>query len=472
MGTGYGANKTLNKREFDFMYKISVIGTGYVGLTTGIGLANFGSNVLCLDIDEQKIDQLKNGIMPIYEIGMEELLKENMKYGRLNFSTDIEQGIRWADIIFIGVGTPQGDDGTAELRYVFEVAEEIGKNINGYKLIVTKSTVPIGTNERIKQIISETDTLQHEFDIVSNPEFLREGRAMYDFLHPDRVVVGTDNPRPIEIIRRIYRPLYLNEVPFVFTDLRTAELIKYSSNCFLAMKVGFINEMARLCDVVGADVQMLANAVGKDGRIGPKFLHPGPGYGGSCFPKDTNALAAFAREKGMPLDIVEATIRSNDKQKQYMFKKIQQDFTNLIGVKISILGLAFKSETDDMRESAAITVINKLLEAGAQIIVYDPQAMKNARVIWGDQIIYAVDEYEAVKGSDAVVILTEWNQFRNLDLDRMSELMSGNIFYDFRNIYNPTEIESVGLEYRGVGRADWHISFGKVILSKEDKNEK
>ncbi|NLK71690.1 MAG: UDP-glucose/GDP-mannose dehydrogenase family protein, partial [Clostridiales bacterium] len=302
---------------------------------------------------------------------------------------------------------------------------------------------------------SETDTLQHEFDVVSNPEFLREGRAMYDFLHPDRVVVGTDNPRPIEIIRRIYRPLYLNEVPFVFTDLRTAELIKYSSNCFLAMKVGFINEMARLCDVVGADVQMLANAVGKDGRIGPKFLHPGPGYGGSCFPKDTNALVAYAKKAGMPLDIIEATIRSNEKQKQYIYEKILEVLGGLNDKKISVLGLAFKSETDDMREAASIAVINKMLEAGASITVYDPQAIGNARQIWNDKITYASDEYEAVKGSHAVVILTEWNQFRNLDLNRIAGLMKDNKFFDFRNIYKPYEVKSCGFEYIGIGVNDF-----------------
>ncbi|MCL4439333.1 MAG: UDP-glucose/GDP-mannose dehydrogenase family protein [Firmicutes bacterium] len=434
------------------MYKIAVLGTGYVGLTTGIGLANFGSNVLCLDIEEDKISALQEGFMPIYEPGMEAVLKENMKADRLNFSTDIETSIKWADIIFIAVGTPQGPDGTADLTALFKAVETIGKNINGYKIIVTKSTVPVGTNEEIKKRISAVDALSHEFDVVSNPEFLREGKALYDFLHPDRVVIGTDNPRPAEAMRRIYRPLYLNEVPFIFTDFRTAELIKYSSNCFLAMKVAFINEVARLCDAVGGDVQVVAQAVGKDGRIGSKFLHPSPGYGGSCFPKDTEALAAIAREAGSPLGLVEATIASNLKQKLFVVEKIGKRMGDLQGVKIGILGLAFKSETDDMRESASIVIIDELLRRGAVIRAYDPQATGNARRIWGDSIVYGMDEYDAVTGVDGLVILTEWNQFRNLDLERISSLMAGRMFFDFRNIYRRSEVETYGFIYEGIGK--------------------
>lgn len=436
------------------MYKISIVGTGYVGLTTGIGLANFGSNVLCLDVEQAKIDKLNQGILPIYEPGMEELLKENVKCGRLNFSTNIENGIKWADIIFIAVGTPQGENGEADLEAVYTVAKNIGRNTNGYKIIVTKSTVPVGTNEEIKRIISANCPNSYEFDIVSNPEFLREGRAVYDFLHPDRVVVGTDNPRPIEAMRRIYRPLYLNEVPFIFTDLKTAELIKYSSNCFLAMKVAFINEMARICDKVGANVQVLAQAIGKDGRIGSKFLHPSPGYGGSCFPKDTQALAAFGKRVGMPLPIIEATIESNKKHKQYVFKKIKAHFSDLKGIKIGILGLAFKSETDDIRDSAAIVIINELLKSGAVIKVYDPQAMENAKLIWKDSVTYCPDEYEAVTGVDGMLILTEWNQFRNLNLVKIKSFMKGNAFFDFRNIYKPDEVEAQGFVYVGIGRGE------------------
>lgn len=434
------------------MYKIAVLGTGYVGLTTGIGLANFGSNVLCLDIEEDKIAGLQEGIMPIYEPGMDTVLKENIKADRLNFSTDIENGIKWADIIFIAVGTPQGEDGRADLKALFNAAETIGKNINGYKIIVTKSTVPVGTNEKIKKVILSADTANHEFDVVSNPEFLREGKAMYDFLHPDRVVVGTDNPRPVEAMRKIYRPLYLNEVPFIFTDLRTAELIKYASNCFLATKVAFINEIARLCDVLGADVQVVAHAMGKDGRIGGKFLHPGPGYGGSCFPKDTEALAAIARDAEMPLKLVEATIETNHKQKLYMVEKIKKRFGSLDNLKLGILGLAFKAETDDMREASSTIIINELLKAGVTVTAYDPQAMENAQKIWGDRIAYGIDEYDTVTGVDGMIILTEWNRFRNLDLVKIASLMTGKLFFDFRNIYQRNEVESHGLTYEGIGQ--------------------
>ena len=435
----------------ELMYKISIIGTGYVGLTTGIGLANFGSNVLCLDVESSKIEKLNQGILPIYEPGMEELLRENIKCGRLKFSTNVEDGIKWADIIFIAVGTPQGENGEANLDAVYTVAKNIGEHMNGYKIIVTKSTVPVGTNEEIKKIIAVNCQDSYEFDIVSNPEFLREGRAVYDFLHPDRVVVGTDSSRPIEAMRKIYRPLYLNEVPFIFTDLKTAELIKYSSNCFLAMKVAFINEMARICDKVGANVKVLAQAIGKDGRIGSKFLHPSPGYGGSCFPKDTEALVAFGKKTGMPLTIIEATIESNKKHKQYIFEKIKEYFGNLKGVKIGILGLAFKSETDDMRDSAAIVIIDELLKSGTIVRAYDPQAMENAKLIWSDSITYCSDEYDTVTGVEGMIILTEWNQFRNLNLEKIKSLMKGNAFFDFRNIYKPNEVEAQGLVYIGIG---------------------
>lgn len=435
------------------MYKISIIGTGYVGLTTGIGLANFGSNVLCVDIEKQKIQKLEQGIMPIYEPGMEELLKENVQKGRLKFSCDIKSGIEWADIIFIAVGTPQGDDGRADLSAVYSVAETIGKCINGYKIVITKSTVPVGTNEKIKEIITGFNDNSYEFDIVSNPEFLREGKAMYDFLHPDRVIIGTDSPRPLEAVKRIYRPLHLTEVPFIFTDYRTAELIKYSANCFLAMKVAFINEMARLCDTIGANVQTLASAVGKDGRIGSKFLHAGPGFGGSCFPKDTQALAVFAREAGMQMKLVESTIESNKLQKLYIADKIKQAFSKFNkDVTLGILGLAFKADTDDMREASSITVINELLKGEVSIKVYDPQAMPNAMKIWGGRICFASDEYDAVSGADGIIILTEWNQFRLLDLERVKKSMKGNVFFDFRNIYKPEEIEASGLVYIGMGQ--------------------
>jgi len=436
----------------NLLYKIAVIGTGYVGLTTAIGLANFGSNVLGLDIDKNKIALLQQGQMPIYETGMQEVLDKNVTAGRLKFSSDVEEGIQWADVIFIGVGTPQGDDGHADLTALLTVAEIIGTNLNDYKIVVTKSTVPVGTNERVWDVIQQNNQKNIEFDIVSNPEFLREGKAMYDFLHPDRVVIGTNNERPIKAMKKIYRPLYLNEVPFVFTDLRTAEMIKYASNCFLATKVAFINEVARLCDTLGANVQIVANAMGKDGRIGAKFLHPGPGYGGSCFPKDTHALAAIANANQLSLGIIEATIESNRRQQEYAAGRVLEAFGgNIQGKQIAILGLAFKSDTDDMRDAPSIIIVNELLKHGANITVYDPQAMKNARAFWQDDIVYAANEYEAVANADAVVILTEWNQFRNLDLVNIFGKMKGKKFFDFRNIYKRAEVEQVGGEYWGMG---------------------
>lgn len=433
------------------MYNIAIVGTGYVGLTTGVGLANFGSHVVCLDIDATKIEQLNNGVLPIYEPGMQQLVQENMAHGRLRFSTAVESGVKWANIIFIAVGTPRGEDGQANLSALFEAVRNIRDNITEYKIIVTKSTVPVGTNEKIKHLLAEV--VQPEmFDVISNPEFLREGKAIYDFTHPDRVVIGSDSQRPLEAMKRIYRPLYLNEVPFIFTDLKTAELIKYASNCFLATKVAFINEMSRICDAFGADVQSVAQAMGKDGRIGNKFLHPSPGYGGSCFPKDTLALAAMSKLAGTELPIVEATINSNVRQKRYMFEKIQNEYTDLRGRKFAVLGLAFKSDTDDMRESAAIVVINELLQSGADIRAYDPQAMGNAKKIWSEDIIYlGQNEYDTVDGVDGLVILTEWNQFRNLDLEKISRLMVQQKFFDFRNIYKRHEVEGYGFKYMGLG---------------------
>ncbi len=434
------------------MHKIAVIGTGYVGLTTAIGLANFGSSVIGLDIDKQKVDMLQRGQLPIYEMGMQEVFYNNVSAGRLKFSSNIAEGIQWADIIFIGVGTPQGDNGRADMTALFTVAQMIGENLNSYKIIVTKSTVPVGTNDQIIGVIKEHSQNKVEFDIVSNPEFLREGRAMYDFLHPDRVVIGTNNPRPIQVLKAIYRPLYLNEVPFVFTDLRTAEMAKYAANCFLATKVAFINEVARLCDSLGANVQVVAQVMGKDGRIGSKFLHPSPGYGGSCFPKDTQAVVAMAQENNVSLAIVEATISSNKKQKEYAVERVKQSFGGSVRNKqIAILGLAFKSDTDDMRDAASIIIIEELVKSGARISVFDPQAMINAKDIFSSKVEYAKDEFNVVIDADAVIILTEWNQFRSLDLGKIFQLMKGNKFFDFRNIYRRNEVEALGGEYYGMG---------------------
>lgn len=332
------------------MYKIAVIGTGYVGLTTAVGLAAFGSQVLGLDIDDEKITMLKNGEVPFYEPGMQAAMDAGIKAKRLSFSSDIDEGIKWADIIFIGVGTPQSGTGRADLRAVFAVAETIGQNLNNYKIIITKSTVSVGTNEKISAVIAETSQGNQEFDIVSNPEFLREGNALQDFLRPERVIIGVASHRPLDAVKKIYRPLYLDDIPFVITDLRTAEMIKYASNCYLASRVAFINEMARLCDAVGANVQLVAQGMGHDSRIGKKFLHAGPGYGGSCFPKDTYAMASLGKDYDVDLPLIKATIASNDLQKKYAAEKVRQAFGQLTGKNLAVLGLAFKAETDDMRD--------------------------------------------------------------------------------------------------------------------------
>ncbi len=432
------------------MTKLVVIGTGYVGLPAAIGFANFGCNVLCLDIDKEKIENLNNGNIPIYETGIQQLLNENVKAGRLKFSTDIPSGIKFGDVIFIAVGTPQGDDGNADLTALFEAVKSIGENLDRYKIIVTKSTVPVGTNEKIAKLLEEYSS-GNNFDVVSNPEFLREGRAMYDFLHPDRVVIGCQSERPHNTMKKIYRPLYLTEIPFVFTDLRTAEMIKYAANCFLSTKIAFINEIARLCDVVGADVKTIAKTMGKDVRIGSKFLHPSPGYGGSCFPKDTEALASFARQNSSPLTIVETVIKSNTYQKKYMVEKIKNKMGNINGKTFAVLGLAFKSETDDIRDSPAITIIEHLLEEGAFIKAYDPQAIANTKKIFKENIEYTSNEYKACENADAIVILTEWNQFRNLDLEEIKCSLNSNFFFDFRNIYNRTDLENLGFIYSGIG---------------------
>lgn len=431
------------------MTNLVVLGTGYVGLTAAIGFADFGCNVLCLDIDTLKIENLKKGIMPIFENGMKELLDKNVKNDRLHFSNNIETGLRFGNVIFIAVGTPQGDDGAADLTALWSAVESIGNSMDQYKIIVTKSTVPIGTNEKIAEKLHTMTDI--EFDVVSNPEFLREGRAMYDFLHPDRVVIGTHSDRPIELIKKIYRPLYLNEVPFVFTDLRTAEMVKYASNCFLATKIAFINEISRLCDVVDANVKTVASTMGKDIRIGSKFLHPSPGYGGSCFPKDTNALAFFAREHGMPLTIVDTVIESNAYQKRYMVEKIEQQMGTLSNKTIAVLGISFKAETDDLRDSPAITIIDRLLELGASVKAFDPQGAGNAKALWRGSITLCEDEYSACQGADALVIATEWNQFRNLNIDKLKRIMNDHHFFDFRNIYHRKDLEMAGFKYCGVG---------------------
>ena len=434
--------------------RIGMIGTGYVGLVNGVGLADFGNIVTCTDIDSNKIAMLKNGEIPIYEPGLQEYFERNVKMGRLSFSDDIDQTIQQNEIIFIAVNTPFVENKGTDLSYVENVGRRIAKNLNDYKVIVTKSTVPVGTNRWLKELIAQ-ESGHTNFDVVSNPEFLREGSAVYDFTHPDRVVIGAETLRAFERMKQVYRVLYLNETPFIETNLETAEMIKYASNAFLAMKITFINEIANLCEKVGADVQDVAKAMGRDGRIGPKFLHPGPGFGGSCFPKDTMALAKIGREYGAPVTLIEQTIKANEAQKMLMVAKIREGLGSLVGKQLAILGLAFKPNTDDMREAPVLVILNELAKQGMRFKVYDPKAMEEAK--WRlanlkDQITYCQSEYEAIDGCDALVILTEWNQFRSLDLPRVKKLLKEPYFFDLRNIYKREMMEEAGFYYFGVGQ--------------------
>ena len=432
--------------------RISVIGTGYVGLVTGTALADFGNRVICVDIDKAKIDMLNNGQIPIYESGLKELVDKNFREGRLSFTTDIDRAIEESEVVFIGVGTPSKNDGEADLSCVEAVVESIARNLNGYKVIVTKSTVPVGTNRWIKKKILEKQG-KKDFDIVSNPEFLREGRAVHDVFHPDRVVIGYESERAKEIIQDIYKVLYLIETPFLFCNLETAELIKYASNAFLSTKITFINQIANLCEAVGADVHKVAKGMGMDGRISPKFLHPGPGYGGSCLPKDTKALVEIGDKNNVDMSLVKEVLSSNEKQKARMVEKLEKLFEgDLKDKKIGILGLAFKAETDDMRESPSVVIINELLKRGAKVVAHDPQAMENAKTIFGENIEYANSEYKVMNNSDAIMILTEWNQYRGLDLEMAKKLMDGNIILDTRNLLEPERVHSLGFVSEGVGR--------------------
>ena len=436
---------------------ITIIGTGYVGLVSGTCLAEFGHGVTCLDIDRAKIENLNNGIIPIYEPGLESLVKKNQSAGRLSFTTDYESAVTRSTVIFIAVGTPPREDGSADLQYVLAAAGNIADHINGYKVIVNKSTVPVGTGAQTKKVIADTLARRgcaHSFDVVSNPEFLREGAAVKDFMHPDRIVIGCESAAARDIMEEVYRALYINSHPFIVTGIETAELIKYASNAFLAVKISFINEMSRLCENVGADVQQVARGMGLDNRIGKYFLHAGPGYGGSCFPKDTQALARIGDDAGVEMSIVRSAIGANESQKAHMAKKLESVMGGLSGKKIAVLGLAFKPETDDMRESPAIAIVNNLLDRGAVVRVYDPIAMENARRYAFEEknITYCRDEYDAIIDSDAVMLITEWNQFRNLDMERVKAGMRGNVFFDCRNIYSPESLERYGLVHVGVGR--------------------
>lgn len=433
--------------------KIVVIGSGYVGLVSGTCFSDFGHFVTCVDKDEKKIENLKKGIIPIYEPGLDQMVLDNTKAGRLSFTTDIKKCVGEADAIFIAVGTPTSrrGDGYADLTYVYQSAKEFAPHLRGYTVIVDKSTVPVGTAKEVKRIIKEVNP-EADFDVASNPEFLREGSAIGDFMKPDRVVVGLESKKAEEIMREAYKPLYIIETPIVFTNLETAELIKYASNGFLATKISFINEIANLCEKIGGNVVDLAKGMGLDGRIGKKFLHPGPGYGGSCFPKDTLALCRIAQEHGSPIRIIETVIEVNAAQKARMVGKIRKALGGSeAGKKIVSLGLTFKPETDDMRDAPALTILPALREKGAEIVATDPHGMEEAKK-YMPELTYVSDLYESVKDADCLIIMTEWNEYRSLDFERIKKSMKGNVFVDLRNVYDPETIRKEGFKYVGVGR--------------------
>ena len=433
---------------------ICVVGTGYVGLVTGACLADFGMSVTCVDNDGAKIAKLMNGEIPIYEPGLEALVEKNAKAGRLHFSTDLAPAVQNALAIFIAVGTPPKEDGSADLSYVVQVANSVADNLTGYKVVVTKSTVPIGTGHMVEKIIAERTNGSHPFSVVSNPEFLREGSAIEDFMRPDRVVISARDPQAVAIMKDIYSPLYLIETPFVITNVESSELIKYASNAFLATKITFINEVADLCERLGADVHHVAKGMGLDKRIGPKFLHPGPGYGGSCFPKDTQALTEIARGAGSPFEIVEAVVQVNERIKNGLIDRVRKAVgENLAGKVVAILGLSFKPETDDMRESASIPLTKALVAEGATVRAFDPEAMENAKQLLPRQVEYCSQSYETAEGADVLVILTEWNQFRSLDMARIRSLMRRPVVVDLRNVCQVDKMEELGIEYHGLGRA-------------------
>jgi UDPglucose 6-dehydrogenase len=431
--------------------RIAVIGTGYVGLVSGACFAEFGVDVTCVDVDAGKIEKLNNGIIPIYEPGLDQIVEKNVRDGRLHFTTDIKAAVEQAKVVFLAVGTPPQEDGSPDMSYYRQAAKDVAEAMNGYKVLVTKSTVPIGTGKWLRDFVNQTKIVETDFGVASNPEFLREGAAIDDFMRPDRVVIGSNEPEAIEIMKELYRPLYLIETPIVITSLEAAELIKYAANAFLATKITFINEVANLCDAIGCDVHDVARGMGMDNRIGRKFLHPGPGYGGSCFPKDTRALTTVADQFGVETRIVDAVIDANERQREAMIPKIEKLVGDLKGKKIGMLGLSFKPETDDMRESPAIDIVHKLIEKGATVRAFDPVAMDEAKHFING-IEYASDEYDAIKGADALVIVTEWNQFRALDMEKVRSLLSAPKIADLRNIYEPSDMRELGFEYVGVGR--------------------
>ena len=430
---------------------IAVIGTGYVGLVTGACFAEFGVEVTCVDVDATKIENLKKGIIPIYEPGLDKIVEKNVKAGRLHFTTEIKTAVEQALVVFLAVGTPPQPDGTPDMSFYRQASKDIAEAMNGYKVLVTKSTVPVGTGKWLKEFVTENQTVKTNFGVASNPEFLREGAAISDFMRPDRVVIGSNEEDAIAIMKDLYRPLYLIETPIVITSLEAAELIKYAANAFLATKITFINEVANLCDAIGCDVHDVARGMGMDNRIGRKFLHPGPGYGGSCFPKDTRALTTVADQFGVETLIVDAVIEANERQRMAMIPKIEKLIGGISGRQIGVLGLSFKPETDDMRESPATDIIKELVKLGAKVKAYDPVAMEEAKH-YLPEIEYASDEYDAIEGADVLLIVTEWNQFRALDMEKVKGLLKSPKIADLRNIYEPKDMKELGFDYVGVGR--------------------
>ena len=436
--------------------KIAIVGSGYVGLVSGACFAEMGVEVVCVDVDTKKIDNLQNGIIPIYEPGLDDLVKRNMDAGRLVFTTSLESVLDDVELVFSAVGTPPDEDGSADLKYVLEVARTFGRNINKYTILVTKSTVPVGTSQKIKAAIKEeldARGVDVPFEVASNPEFLKEGAAIKDFMSPDRVVIGVESDRARKVMERLYRPFLLNNFRVIFMDIASAEMTKYAANSMLATRISFMNDIANLCELVGADVTMVRKGIGSDARIGNKFLYAGCGYGGSCFPKDVKALIHTGKEHGYNMHIIEAVEAVNEYQKGIVFKKLYDAFSGeLNGKRIAIWGLAFKPETDDMREAPALVVIERLLEAGAEVIVYDPVAMKEYKRRLGDKVLYAADMYNAVIDADALALLTEWKAFRLPSWSIIHKAMRGNLVVDGRNIYDSTELEEEGFEYHCIGR--------------------
>lgn len=429
-----------------------MVGTGYVGLVSGACFADFGTQVICVDIDSKRINDLTKGIIPIYEPGLKDLVSRNHAAGRLVFSTDLAEAVRESLVIFSAVGTPMRSDGSCDLDAVFQVAKDIAQHLNDYKVIVQKSTVPVGTSERVGEIIRKNCSAKHDFDCVSNPEFLREGSAIEDFMRPNRVVIGVESERARQVMSEVYRPLYLLETPLVFTTVRTAELIKYASNAFLAMKISYINEMADLCERIGADIGEVAKAIGLDRRIGQKFLHAGIGYGGSCLPKDVAAILQTAKEADAPLKIIGAAQEVNSRRIDRLLEKLRGEIPDLRGKTLAVLGLSFKPNTDDIREAPALNVIGRLLEEGTYIKSYDPAAMEKAKEHFGSKITFFEDSYSAIEGADALIIVTEWNEFRVLDLDKIKKLLREPIVFDCRNIYKPEVMRELGFRYHSFGR--------------------